>query len=204
MYSVVWHTVSSISSLRFCVYRPRAGWPRLSAAVVAPGDPVIGRKSRLLSPVADTIFEVVLHEEFAATYTWQDVQEWQSLPAGLEIVLPLDGLGKKRARIPPVWQLQKYVELSGDDGRTSKGETAVAEKLSGFFVRVNVRPETTVLELRREIARHPRLAGQRIGRVKLLLGGRLLNDLETLVSLDLFNRLRDFAVVVDPMGGERS
>lgn len=176
-------------------HRRHAACPRLSAAVIAPGEPARSMEPRVLSPVANTEFEVVLQKQFSATYDWQDVQEWHSLPAGLHIVLPLDGVGKKRARIPPVWQLQKYVEFSGGDGGISEG-IATAKRTGGFFLRADVRPETTVLELRREIARHPRVARRGIDCVELSWGGRVLNDVETVESLDLFNRLRDLAAVV--------
>lgn len=122
------------------------------------------------------------------SYEWQLVYPWQRVPPGLEVQLPLDGVGQKRARVPPSWRLQLYVpgeqEGSGGGG------------LGGFFVRTDLHAASTVLELRREIARHPRFA-LRVDRVRLSLGGRVLGDHETAEGLDLFNRQRELTPLVD-------
>lgn len=155
--------------------------------------------------MASTEFEVVLREPFAATYEWQDVRESHSLPAGLEILLPLDGVGQKRARIPPTWQLQKFIEivLSGNDGDGLEGNSATAKTGDGFFLRTDVRRETTISELRREIASHRRVEGRGVDFVELSLGGRLLEDDETVEALNLFNCQRDFTAVVAVVDDDR-
>lgn len=106
-------------------------------------------------------------------------------------------MGQKRARIPPIWQLQKYVEFADDNvGRLSEGRVAAAGG-DGFFLRTDVQPGSTVLDLRREIVKHPRVRGRALECVKMSLEGRLLDDDETVRSLNLFNRLRGLVAVVD-------
>lgn len=138
-----------------------------------------------LSEVTTARIDVVLRQEFVPSYEWQQVYPWQSVPPGLDIQLPL-GDGQKRARVPPSWRLQLYIPGGGDGG--------------GFFVRTDVRAGSTVLELRREIARHPRY-GLPVESVRLSLGGKMLGDQETAEGLDLFNRQRELTPVVDPRRG---
>jgi hypothetical protein len=45
---------------------------------------------------------------FEPTYEWRELRREQSVPAGLEIQLPLDG-APRRARIPSEWRLQLYL-----------------------------------------------------------------------------------------------
>ncbi|CAM9523747.1 unnamed protein product, partial [Laminaria digitata] len=129
--------------------------------------------------------DTVVREEFVPSYDWQRVYPWQSVPPGLEVVLPLDGVSEKRARIPPSWRLQLYVPEGAGGGARS-----------GFFVRTDLKEGSTVLELRREIAWQPRF-GLPLERVALTLDGRVLRDDETAGSLDLFNRQRDVVPVID-------
>ena len=49
---------------------------------------------------------------FSPSFEWRNVLESQSVPAGLDIRLPLDG-GQKRARIPDPFRLQVYVDQLG-------------------------------------------------------------------------------------------
>ncbi|CBN75641.1 expressed unknown protein [Ectocarpus siliculosus] len=159
------------------------GSHRLSAAVVAPTQ---DGPTQQISEVTTAQINVVLQEDFAPSYKWQQVYPWQSVPPGLEVQLPLDGVGQKRARVPPSWRLQLYVpEESG----------------GGFFVRTDLRAGSTVLELRREIARQPRFGGGGVERVRLSLGGRVLGDEETAEGLDLFNRQRELVALVDRRPG---
>jgi len=51
-------------------------------------------------------FTVHESESFVASWDWQPLSPRQQVPPGLEVTLPLDGSGLKRARIPPVWRLQ--------------------------------------------------------------------------------------------------
>ena len=163
--------------------------PRLSAAVVTPSE---HGPSTQLSEVATAHIDVVSERDFVPSYEWQQVYPWQSVPPGLEVQLPLDGVGQKRARVPPSWRLQLYIpeEQEGGEG----GENA--SRSGGFFVRTDLRANSTVLELRREIARQPRF-GLPLESVTLSLGGRVLGDEETAEGLDLFNRQRDLAPLVD-------
>lgn len=142
----------------------------------------VDKNAKVLSPVTSTEFEVVLQEEFMPSYDWQEVQPWQSVPPGLEVQLPLDGVTHKRARIPPAWRLQLYVPGGEESG--------------GFFVRTDLRPDSTVLDLRQEIARKSRVELP-LERVKLTLGARTLEDDETANSLNLFNRQRELVAVVE-------
>jgi len=48
--------------------------------------------------------------EFLPSYEWQLIPPDISVPAGLDIQLPLDGIHSKVARIPPDWRLQSYIE----------------------------------------------------------------------------------------------
>ena len=65
------------------------------------------------------------------SYEWQELPEGDAVavPPGLEIDLPLDGLGRRRARIPPAWQLRVWIE-----------------ELDGFL-RTRVARDTTIAEL---------------------------------------------------------
>lgn len=142
-----------------------------------------------VSEVTTAQIDVVLQQDFVPSYDWQPVHPWQSVPPGLEVQLPLDGVGQKRARVPPSWRLQLYIpreqEGAGGGGRDR-----------GFFVRTDLHAGSTVLELRREIARHPRF-GLLVESVRLSLGGRVLGDQETAAGLDLFNRQRELTPLVD-------
>lgn len=143
-----------------------------------------------MSPVATTDFDVVFEGEFVPSYDWQLVRPWQSVPPGLEVELPLDGIKLKRARIPPAWRLQLYVP--GEEG---------GGKYNGFFVRTDLRAEDTVLDLRQEIARQSRLALP-LEYIALELDGRLLGDDETVEALDLFNRQKDIVPVMKQSSDE--
>lgn len=158
---------------------------RLSAAVVAPSQ----QGPTQLSGVATAQVDVVLRRDFVPSYEWQQVFPWQSVPPGLEVQLPLDGVGQKRARVPPAWRLQLYIPGGGSAGASKTFD-------GGFFVRTDLKKGSTVLDLRREIARHPRF-GLPADRVRLSLGGRVLGDEETAEGLDLFNRQKELVPVVD-------
>lgn len=145
--------------------------------------------STQLSEVATAHVDVLLQQEFVPSYEWQQVYPWQSVPPGLEVQLPLDGVGQKRARVPPSWRLQLYIP-EGQEGGEGEGRNG------GFFVRMDLQANSTVLELRREIVRQPRF-GLSLESVTLSLGGRVLGDEETAEGLDLFNRQRDLTPLVD-------
>lgn len=168
-----------------CILSLASRLSRLSAAVVAPSQ----HGPTQLSAVTTAQIDVVLQEDFVPSYEWQQVYPWQSVPPGLEVQLPLDGVGQKRARVPPSWRLQLYVPGGQERGGGGAGA-------GGFFVRTDLRAGSTVLELRQEIARHPRF-GLPIGSVRLSLGGRVLGDQETAEGLDLFNRQRELTPLVD-------
>eukprot|EP00752_Nemacystus_decipiens_P012028 g10663.t1 len=155
----------------------------LSAAVVAPTQ----QGPTQLSAVTTAQIDVVLQEDFMPSYEWRQVYPWQSVPPGLEVQLPLDGVGQKRARVPPSWRLQLYIPGVAEGGGGGGG---------GFFVRTDLRAGSTVLELRQEIARHPRF-GLSVDSVRLSLGGRVLGDEETAEGLDLFNNQRELTPLVD-------
>ncbi|CAN0439119.1 unnamed protein product, partial [Hapterophycus canaliculatus] len=160
---------------------------RLSAAVVAPSQ----QGHTQLSGVATAQVDVILRRDFVPSYEWQQVHPWQSVPPGLEVQLPLDGVGQKRARVPPAWRLQLYIP-GGEQGDGGGSKT----QDGGFFVRTDLSAGSTVLDLRREIARQPRF-GLALERVRLSLGGRVLGDEETAEGLDLFNRQKELVPLVN-------
>ncbi|CAM9616486.1 unnamed protein product [Pylaiella littoralis] len=183
---------ASSTSGPFCFEGPQQKLPidglevgshRLSAAVVAPSQ---DGPTRQLSEVATAQIDVVLQHAFVPSYEWQQVYPWQSVPPGLEVQLPLDGSGQKRARVPPSWRLQLYIPGEQKEGRES----------GGFFVRTDLAAGSTVWELRGEIARHPRF-GLPVECVRLSLGGRAIGDEETAEELDLFNRQRELTPLID-------
>jgi hypothetical protein len=91
----------------------------------------------------------------------------------LEVELPLDG-GYQRARIPPSWQLQVFI----DDRR-------------GYLRHVVTR-STTMTELQQVAARH---TGVPCEDVKLTIAGSEIEDgAKTIEDLDLFVRSKDLAV----------
>lgn len=143
--------------------------------------------TRQLSEVATAQIDVVFQQAFTPSYEWQQVYPWQSVPPGLEVQLPLDGVGQKRARVPPSWRLQLYIP--GEEQNEGGGS-------GGFFVRTDLGAGSTMLELRRAIARHPRF-GFPVECVRLWLGGRVIGDEETAEGLDLFNRQRELTPLID-------
>lgn len=84
------------------------------------------------------------------SYDWQKVEAWQTVPQGMEVSMPVgagaagDNDGQKRARIPPRWQLQVYIE----------------PKVG--FLRVEVGPMTTLGSIRAAAARRARAEGLRL------------------------------------------
>ena len=92
--------------------------------------------------------------------------------------LPLDG-GYQRARIPPTWQLQVYI----DDKRG--------------YLRQSVTSRTTAMELREAAAQH---AGVPASSISLSLGGQEVDDSASMEELDLFARTADLTVAVQPAG----
>lgn len=84
------------------------------------------------------------------SYDWQRVEPWQTVPQGMEVTLPVGNdaadpsKGIKRARIPPRWQLQVYIE----------------PKVG--FLRVDVGPTTTLGSIRAAAARRARAEGLRL------------------------------------------
>eukprot|EP00238_Polyblepharides_amylifera_P005089 CAMPEP_0196593842 /NCGR_PEP_ID=MMETSP1081-20130531/76760_1 /TAXON_ID=36882 /ORGANISM="Pyramimonas amylifera, Strain CCMP720" /LENGTH=268 /DNA_ID=CAMNT_0041917949 /DNA_START=10 /DNA_END=816 /DNA_ORIENTATION=+ len=101
---------------------------------------------RALGSLVSSSGEIIAHspiqtfhvddDTFISSYEWTPVTSHQDIPAGLEVELPLDGSGKKRARIPPVWRLQ--VDLG-----------PVAN-----FMRLSVQRSTTVQEINEAAAQH--------------------------------------------------
>jgi hypothetical protein len=70
-----------------------------------------GRARLLLSEenrgeTTTVLLEVQPKQEIKPTYHWQTLHVWHTIPAGVETVLPIDGLGVKRCRIPQPWRLQ--------------------------------------------------------------------------------------------------
>ncbi|CAM9237284.1 unnamed protein product [Choristocarpus tenellus] len=161
----------------------------LSAAVVdadaSPGEGIL----EIISPVTTTSFEVALEEEFIPAYHWKPVHPGQTVPAGLEVVLPLDGSGERRARIPPTWRLQLYIQL-GHTGGT-------IESLKGFFFRTDVCQDTRVGDICKEIASHPRLSLPPDSSVCLLFKGEPLQLDDSAGGTNLFNIKEEIEVVVD-------
>ena len=85
---------------------------------------------------------IATHYIFQPAYSWAFVQDWQNVPSGLEIRLPIDGTGERVARIPDPWRLQLYL---GD------GE--------GFF-RGSVRRRWTGEDVLKAVARDKRIPAQ--------------------------------------------
>jgi len=109
------------------------------------------------------------------TYEWQRISQGAEVPAGLEVVLPLDGK-HGRARIPPTWQLAVWM----DDTR-------------GFW-RDWVTRETTVRELRQSAAAHAGVAPELI---ELRLNEVPMDDESmTVERLELFGREGALRVLV--------
>ncbi|KAG5185544.1 hypothetical protein JKP88DRAFT_194442 [Tribonema minus] len=158
-----------------------AGLHVLSAAVVqdrsADGETML----ELSAERARHTLRVDVKRDFAPTYAWQPVREWQGVPPGLEVRLPLDGSGERTARIPQPWQLQLFVQdphLPGD----------------GFFFRQQITGGTTVGDLRQAIASH-REVQLPLELVWMTLGGAPVADHETVKELDLFNRQKELKLV---------
>lgn len=115
---------------------------------------------------------------FVATYEWQTVGANEELPSGLDIELPLDGTGPRRARIPERWQLSVW---TGDK--------------RGFWRCNGVGRDTTVLELRSHAAKHLRVP---VDQVSLRVGAEqwLDDDAATAEELGLFARQSEVEVEV--------
>ena len=102
---------------------------------------VVGSLTHQLTPLVSA-------SDFVPSYDWQflddDEVDFDVLPAGLELEMPMDGR-RKKARIPAVWQLQVWLEEQNT------------------YYRKRVTRETTVSELREGIARK---VGVRFGRFR--------------------------------------
>jgi len=105
---------------------------------------------------------------FTPTYEWQALPDGCTVPAGLDIDLPLDGQ-PRRARIPPRWQLRIW--LSDEHG----------------FLRLDVRRSTTIGEVRDAASERARADGASRS-VRLALAGRELEDHLTVEQAGLFGR----------------
>lgn len=163
--------------------------------ITTPTEPGSSPKIQVASAETDHDPGSTVRKEFVPSYEWQDVRPWQSVPAGLEIALVLGDASQRRARIPPVWRLRVYVEPVNHHGGS-----AVRGKGSGFYFRMDVRRDLTVIEIRRSVAEHP-LVGCPFEAVKLLLGGKVLEGHDTVESLDLFSRVRELVVELGGMSG---
>mmetsp|Transcript_2061 Transcript_2061/g.6453 ORF Transcript_2061/g.6453 Transcript_2061/m.6453 type:complete len:264 (+) Transcript_2061:184-975(+) len=114
------------------------------------------------------------------SYEWQTVHGDMEIPPGLEIELPLNGQ-PKRARIPPRWRLQVWL----DERRG--------------YLRHDVQRDTTVGELRRAAATS---AGVPMDAVKVYMGEDThpLSDPVTIEALRLFGREAQLVIVIDNVG----
>jgi len=68
---------------------------------------------------------------FLPSYHWQQVEDWQTLPAGLEVRMPLDG-GRPTARIPDPWRLQLWVDGPTRQHPSSQQSQQLIGKLGWF------------------------------------------------------------------------
>jgi len=126
---------------------------------------------------------------FRASYEWQRVASDVVLPAGLQVELPLDGVGLQRARIPPEWSLRLNIKDPAGYSFT-------------FDMHHDVCRSTTIGELRRAAARQATRA-ESLGdvsaeRISMTIDGRLgeLDDAQTVEEVDLFTRAGELKVVV--------
>ena len=152
-----------------------------AAEEFAAGDPYVAEgiveswTVREWSAVAGSLLQHVPPPPRFPSYEWQRFADDVAVPAGLEVELPLDGR-PGRARIPPCWQLDVWVD-----------------EACGFW-RGEVRRETTVGELRSLAARH---AGCSSEAVTLRLDGAPLDDdAATAEQIDLFGRKGALEVLV--------
>ena len=86
----------------------RQGMYALAADLRDGGDAVSMTHSPIFFAVAEQSADA-----FEPTYEWQEVQEGQSVPSGLDVRLSLDGTHKTLARILPTWRLQVYTRGLG-------------------------------------------------------------------------------------------
>mmetsp|Transcript_4262 Transcript_4262/g.10115 ORF Transcript_4262/g.10115 Transcript_4262/m.10115 type:complete len:239 (+) Transcript_4262:52-768(+) len=116
-------------------------------------------------------------KDFVPTYEWQSLSESQSVPAGLEIRLPLDGVSQKEARIPPTWRLQLWLG-----------------KELGFF-RPEVKRKMQLRELRTAIAEHLKIPSDCFTLLEHS-GAVLGNDEATVEELGLFGLQSEIRVLL--------
>lgn len=88
---------------------------------------------------------VEVMREFIASYDWQPLHAWHTIPAGLVTRLPLSSISSvKEAKIPEPWNLQVMVPFTckaHDDDKHSKS-----------FIRMDVHRHTTIASLREHVA----------------------------------------------------
>ena len=120
---------------------------------------------------------LVSASEFVPSYEWQflddETVDFDLLPAGLELEMPLDGR-RKKARIPPVWQLQVWLEEHTT------------------YYRKRVSRETPISEIREGVARKAGVSAAES--VTLRLGEEDLDDAQTVEGSRLFEREREMTV----------
>lgn len=128
-------------------------------------------------------------ETFWPSYDWQYIHSSDDIPAGMEIIMPLDGSGLKQARIPPTWRLQLDV-----------GPVA-------GFLRLDVRRGTTVLQVKQAAAEHimQRYATRKVEVpegtcVGIVVDGKAIPHTATLEECDWFTQTRDIHAGFQPCG----
>ena len=134
--------------------------------------------SAVAGALVQQLTPLVSASNFVPCYEWQflDEVDFDTLPAGLEMELPMDGR-RKKARIPPVWQLQVWLEERST------------------YYRKRVSRATTIAELREGIAR---MAGAHsVDSVTLRLGDDILDDAQTVESARLFQREGELVVELE-------
>jgi hypothetical protein len=91
---------TAVRSGPFCFGQPSAALPfknlgvgthtiHAAIAYMSPEDKA--GAPTIVSKQSSVSFDIKAYEDFVPTYEWQHIEEWQSVPPGLEVRLPLNG-----------------------------------------------------------------------------------------------------------------
>jgi len=67
----------------------------------------INKKTKFIYDMTTTQVKLIVHypQEFTPTYDFKIIEIYESIPSGLEVIMPLDGMQKKMGRIPSPWRI---------------------------------------------------------------------------------------------------
>jgi hypothetical protein len=126
----------------------------------------VNRKTKLEYTTHQTELVVHFPQEFIPTYEYKQIESYNTIPSGLEVILPIDG-SKKMARIPSPWRLQLPMPAP-----------------CKYFLRMDIYKDTKLIEILTTAEKICQLAE---GCISLISDQEILDSYATAESSNLFN-----------------